>query len=105
MLRRDVSGSVRSRLFAGLSDSRVELELSRFPIDARESDDTLGRLVRMDLDDQGLFLPADDVGRFHSGCGPVDNKSPIEKDLRGAVLSSKWTIWFGNGEEAVLPGA
>jgi hypothetical protein len=61
--------------------------------------------VRADLEDQGLDLLDDDAGLRHVGCGPVDRKSLMEKDLRGAVLSSKWTIWGGNGEEAVLPTA
>jgi hypothetical protein len=105
MLRRVISGSVRSRRFAGLSDSRIELELRRLPIDARGSETTLDRPLRVDLDDHGLPLIAADVGPVLGGRGPVDSNSLIEKDLRGAVLSSKCAICCGNGEEAVLCGA
>lgn len=87
-------GSVRSRRFAGRSDSLPVLLLTRPPIEA-------GLCLRNDLDDQGL-LPLLVVGRFHRVCGPVERRSPIEKERRGDAASSKCATGVGNGEDAVL---
>lgn len=94
MLRCEDVGSVRSRRFAGLSDSTPVLLLTRPPIDT-------GLCLRSDLEDQGL-LPLPVVGRFHRGCGPAERRSPIEKDRRGDALSSKCAMGVGKGEDAVL---
>lgn len=100
MLRCDAFGSVRSRRFAGLSESWPIRLLIPLPIGFCGSDATRGRPLRTDLDDQGR--PLLDAGRRHSGCGPVDSRSLMEKDRRGAVLSSKNAACVGKGEEAVL---
>lgn len=94
MLRCDDAGSVRSRRFAGRSDSLRVVVSTRPPIEA-------GLCLRIVLEDQGLVLLLVE-GRFHRGCGPVERRSPMEKERRGDALSSKCATGVGNGEDDVL---
>jgi len=81
MLRCAVAGSVRSRRFAGRSDSPSVLLLKTLPISACGADTTRGLALRISL------LPVDfpllSEGRLQSCCGTVASLSPKEKERLG----------------------
>ena len=102
MLRCAICGSVRSRLFAGRSESFATTLLKLLPMDVRGADETLGLPRRESfVVDARLLL---DTGLFHKGCGPVDSKSPIEKERFGMESGSSVASCDINGEEAT-PGS
>lgn len=100
MLRCAACGSVRSRRLAGRSDPFLAALLNAPPIDVCGADVTCGLAIRASLL-AGALLRLE-VGRFHSGCGPVESRSPIEKERLGAEASSNWAACTGSGEEAAL---
>lgn len=103
MLRCDSRGSVRSRRLAGGSDPAAALAaavvvLKACPIGNWGSDTTRSLPLRGALESLPLLVD----GRRHGAWGPVESKSLMEKDRRGAVASSKCAVRGGKGDEAEL---
>jgi len=102
MLRCAVRGSAKSRLFEGRSDSLAAVLLKLLPIDESGADATFGLGRRAVFVADGRLLVVE--GLLQSGCGPVESRSPMEKERLGAEPASNVVFCGSRGEEATLGG-